>query len=341
MPLKIQRYPAGPVCVNIGPVHLETALALAPMAGVTSHPLRYLAREYGCGLVFSEMIHARALLHESGYSNQLSYFHEAERPVGLQLFGSEPGLLAEAAQRAEGLGADLVDLNFGCPASRIVRNGEGGALLRQPKRCSAIFKAVTGIVTCPVTVKLRKGWDDHLVNAVEIAERAEEAGVKAVTVHGRTVVQGLRGKADWGIVRKVKAAVGIPVFGNGDITSADNAAAMREYTGCDGVMIGRAALGNPWIFEEVKARFQGRPAVKPPAPQERVRTALRHLDLLFRFKGGDAAMYEMRRAAGWYLKGFPRAALVRRSLERVSTVEGLKRVLKNVFLQEEHYLGGG
>ena len=328
MPRKSQNCPAGPPAIRIGPVHVQPALALAPMAGVTSHPFRILAREYGCGLVFSEMIHARALLYDGRYSRLLTYFHEAERPVGLQLFGSEPALLAEAAQKAEALGADLVDLNLGCPTPRIVRNGEGGALLRQPQLCSAIFKAVAGAVACPVTVKLRKGWDDRLVNAVEIAGRAEDAGVEAVTVHGRTVAQGFSGKADWEIIRAVKLAVSIPVLGNGDIASADDAAAMLDYCGCDGVMIGRAALGNPWIFEQVRARLEGGPAVEPPAPQERIRTALRHLELLCRFKGDEAALREMRRQAGWYLRGFPKAALARRSLAEAATVEGLRTVMQ-------------
>ncbi len=328
MSRKLQKCPAGPPAIRIGQMHVQPALALAPMAGITSHPFRILAKEYGCGLVFSEMIHARALLQGGRYSRLLTYFQEAERPVGLQIFGSEPVRLAEAAQKVEALGADLVDLNLGCPTPRIVRNGEGGALVRQPQLCSAIFKAVTGAVACPVTVKMRKGWDDHLVNAVEIARRAEDAGIAAVTVHSRTVAQRFSGKADWEIIGAVKRAVNIPVFGNGDIASADDAAAMLDCCGCDGVMIGRAALGNPWIFEQVKARLEGGPAVAPPAPQERIRTALRHLDLICQFKGDEAALPEMRRQAGWYLRGFPKAALARRSIAEAVTVEGLRKVMQ-------------
>lgn len=326
---------AAPLFVNIGRVRVEPALALAPMAGVTGHPFRILARECGCGLVFSEMIHARALLQESGYSCRMTYFQEAERPVGLQIFGSEPALLAEAARKVEALKADLIDLNLGCPAPRVVHNGEGGALMRQPRLCSAIFKAVTRAVSLPVTVKMRKGWDERQVSAVEIALRAAEAGVRAVAIHGRTVAQGFSGKADWGIIRAVKQAVDIPVFGNGDICSADDAAAIIDYSGCDGVMIGRAALGNPWIFRQVKNGLEGGPAVEEPGPQERVETALRHLDLLCSFKGSEVALHEMRRAAGWYLKGFPGAAQVRRSLGDVSTTGEMRRVLQRFAIPEE------
>ena len=335
MPRKPRNCPAGPPAVRVGPVYIQPALALAPMAGITSHPFRILAKIYGCGLVFSEMIHARALLHGGSYSSQLTYFHEAERPVGLQLFGSEPKLLAAAAQKAEALGADLVDLNLGCPTPRIVRNGEGGALMRRPQLCSAIFKAVTAAVRCPVTVKMRKGWDERLVNAVEIARRAEDAGIAAVTVHGRTVAQRFGGKADWEIIRSVKRAVKIPVFGNGDVASADDAAAMLDYCGCDGVMVGRAALGNPWLFEQIKARLEGNPVPVPPAPPDRIKTALRHLDLLCRFKGDKAALLEMRRQAGWYLKGFPGAALARRKIYGAATAEELRNVMQEYIIQVE------
>lgn len=317
----------GLLSVNIGRVCVEPALALAPMAGATGHPLRILARERGCGLVFSEMIHARALLQGGSYSRLMTYYHEAERPVGLQIFGSDPALLARAAQKVEMLKADLVDLNLGCPAPRVVRNGEGGSLMRQPQLCSAIFEAVTRAVSIPVTVKMRKGWDERQVSVVEICLRAEEAGVRAVTIHGRTVVQGFSGKADWGIIREVKRAVGIPVFGNGDIRSAGDAAAAMDYSGCDGVMIGRAALGNPWIFEQVKARLEGDPAVEEPGLQDRLGTALRHLDLLGSFRGGAAALHELRRAAGWYLKGFPGAAQARRSLDGAATLDEMRGIL--------------
>ncbi len=328
--------PVGLAYVKIGPVHIEPALALAPMAGITRHPFRILARNYGCGLVFTEMIHGRALLRGGRYSSFLTYFDEAERPIGLQLFGSEPALLAGAAQKAESLGVDLIDLNLGCPSSRTLCNGEGGALLRQPQLCSAIFKAVVDAVTCPVTVKLRKGWDNRLINAVEISRRAEEAGVKAVTVHGRTVSQGFSGKADWEIIGAVKRAVSIPVFGNGDVASPEEAVEMFSCCGCDGVMIGRAALGNPWIFEQVKAKLEDRPAVEPPTLQERIETVLRHIDLLCRFKGGEVAFSEVRRQAGWYFRGFPKAAQVRRSLAEVTTVDGLRTVIEGYAVTKEY-----
>ncbi|HPU02043.1 MAG: tRNA dihydrouridine synthase DusB [Firmicutes bacterium] len=333
MPRKWRDYPVEPPAVRIGPLHIHPPLALAPMAGITSHPFRLLARRHGCGLVFSEMIHARALLHGGSYSRQLTFFEEAERPIGFQLVGSDPELLAAAARQAEALGADLIDLNLGCPSSRIVRNGEGGALMRRPQLCSDIFKAVAEAVSCPVTVKMRKGWDNQSVNVVEIARRAEEAGLAAVTVHGRTVAQGYGGKADWEIIAAVKEAVSIPVFGNGDVASADDAAAMLEQCRCDGVMIGRAALGNPWIFEQVRARLEGRPVPAPPALPERIKMALYHFHLLCRFKGEEAALPEMRRQAGWYLKGFPGAAQVRRSIAGAATAEELRRVLQKYMME--------
>ncbi len=333
---KSRTYQGGQQPVEIGPICVRPALALAPMAGITSHPFRVLVKERGCGLVFSEMIHARALLNESRYGLLSAYFHERERPVGLQLFGSQPEELAGAAWKMEALGADLVDLNLGCPTPRIMQNGEGGALMRQPQLCSAIFKAVAGSVACPVTIKLRKGWDDHLVNAVEIARRAEEAGIAAVTVHGRTVAQGFSGKADWGIIKAVKSAVSIPVIGNGDIASADDALAMMESSGCDGVMIGRAALGNPWIFEQVAAGLERAPAVGPPSLRERVQTVLRHLNLLCAYKGDAAALREMRRQAGWYLKGLPGAAAARRRLATASTAEVLRAIIQDVMVPGEH-----
>lgn len=258
----------------------------------------------------------------------MTYFSEAERPIGLQLFGSEPVLLAAAAQKAEKLGADLVDLNLGCPTPRIVRNGEGGALLRQPQRCSKIFKAVTRAVTCPVTVKLRKGWDDHRVNAVEIARRAEDAGVKAVTVHGRTVAQGFGGRADWEIIGKVKQAVRIPVFGNGDVASAEDVAEMLASCGCEGVMIGRAALGNPSIFKQVRARLEGRGPEPSPTLQERLEVFLRHLELSCNFIGETEALREMRRQAGCYLRGFPGAARARNSVVGATTVNHIRAVIQ-------------
>ncbi len=258
----------------------------------------------------------------------MTHFTDAERPIGLQLFGSEPALLARAAREAEKLGADLIDLNLGCPTLRIVRNGDGGALLRQPRLCSEIFETVVRAVTCPVTAKLRVGWDERRVNAVEIATRAEDAGIKAITVHGRTVAQGFAGRADWEIIGRVKEAVAIPVFGNGDIASAEDAAAVLARSRCDGIAIGRAALGNPWIFKQVRARLEGKKPEPLPTLPERLAVFRRHLELSCDFRGEKEALAEMRRQAGRYLRGFPGAAQLRNSLIEATSLNRLEAVIR-------------
>jgi nifR3 family TIM-barrel protein len=300
------------------------------MAGVANHPFRILAKEYGCGLLFSEMVSARGLLYGTARSRFLLYFSEQERPIAIQLFGSEPALMAEAARLIESTGADIIDLNLGCPTPKIVRNGDGGALMRDPGRCSAVFKAVVRAVSLPVTVKMRKGWDERSANAPEIAARAADAGIKAVTVHGRTVQQGYRGRADWDIIRQVKKTAAVPVFGNGDVASSRDASAMLDYCGCDGVMIGRAALGNPWIFAQVRAWLEERREVPPPAPAERAAMALRHLSLLCGLKGEFSAVREMRRHAGWYIKGLPGAHRARQRLNRARSFVEMEAVLRDL-----------
>ncbi len=317
----------GKALLKIGPVEVSPGLALAPMAGVTDHPFRLLAKRQGCPLLYSEMISAKGLLYNNRRHHNLLYYSEEERPIGFQLFGSDPQILARAAFRLEEHGGDFIDLNLGCPTPKITRNGEGGALLRNPGLCSEIFKAVAGAVSCPVTVKLRKGWDQASVNAVEIARRAEEAGIKAVTVHGRTVDQGYSGNADWDIIRQVKEALVIPVIGNGDVDSAEKAVEMLSYCDCDGIMIGRAARGNPWIFSSTLSLLQkGKPAV-PPSPDQVIHMALRHLALLCQFKGEPAAVKEMRQHAACYIRGFPGAASARQKLIRASSYEAMEEVL--------------
>ena len=316
--------------MRIGLIDVEPALALAPMAGVTSYPFRLLAKKHGCGLVYSEMISARALLHGARRSEVLLYHNPAEKPVAWQLFGSEAAILAGAACILESRGADIIDLNLGCPTRKIVRNGDGGALMRNPELCSAIFHAVAREVRCPVTIKMRSGWDRGTVNAVEIARRAEEAGLKAVAVHGRTVEQGYSGKADWDIIGKVKQAVAIPVWGNGDVDTPRAAGAMLDYSGCDGVMIGRAAMGNPWIFGRVRSWLEE--GIEPPAPSpaEKVDTALQHLAMLCRLKGEATAVLEMRRHAAWYIKGLPGAAEARRLLVRTRSAAEMSSILSAI-----------
>lgn len=306
--------------------------ALAPMAGVTNHPLRLLAREQGCSLLYSEMISAKGLLNNPGRCRALLYFTEAEKPFGYQLFGSHPATLAAAAEALEGLGADFIDLNLGCPARKILRNGEGGALMLQPDLCSAIFRAVRGAVSCPVTVKMRTGWDGRALLAPEIAARAEEAGLAAVCVHGRHVQQGYAGRADWQAIAVVRKKVRIPLIGNGDVDSPAAAEALLRQTGCDAVMVGRAARGNPWLFAAILARLAGKSAPPPPTPKEIVATALRHFRMLIVVKGETLAAREMRRHLAWYLRGLPGAAALRQDFYSTSSYDQALHLL-NSFLE--------
>lgn len=314
--------------LKIGNLKIDPPLALAPMAGITSHPFRMLAREQGCRLLYSEMVSAKGMAFNQSRSDSLLYFSEAERPIGIQLFGSDPRILAGAAAEIEKMGADFIDLNLGCPAKKITSNCEGGALMRDPALCTKIFKALAGVVSCPVTVKLRKGWNSQSVNVLEIAARAEEAGLTAITVHGRTVDQGYSGKADWEAIKLVKEQVSIPVIGNGDVDSAAAALEMLKMCGCDGVMVGRASRGNPWIFAEISAALEGRPLPEPPTPGEIVDMALRHFTLLTEFKGEAAAAREMRRHSAWYIRGLPGSAAIRQQLVQISSYAEAESILR-------------
>lgn len=313
--------------LQIGSLQVRPGLALAPMAGVTDHAFRLLAKELGCKLLFSEMISAKGLIYDNNRNRSLLYFTEAERPIGLQLFGSEPAILARAAEKLEKLGVDFIDLNLGCPTRKITRNFEGGALLRQPALCSELFKAVVGAVSCPVTVKLRKGWDEKSYTLPEIAVRAEAAGVSAITVHGRTVEQGYSGKADWDAIKEVKALVSIPVIGNGDVDSPQAAAAMINHCSCDGIMVGRTARGNPWIFNEILALLEGRPLLSKPSLEEITAMVIKHFKLLILLKGETVAAREMRRHSYWYIKGLPGSAAARQKLIRASSLAEVEAVL--------------
>ncbi|MFO7952267.1 MAG: tRNA dihydrouridine synthase DusB [Bacillota bacterium] len=318
--------------LKIGPINVSPGLALAPMAGISDHPFRILARQQGCPLVYSEMISARGLYYNPGRQRYLLHFTEEERPIGFQLFGSEPQVMAEAARKLEEVGPDCIDLNLGCPTPKVIRNGDGGALMRDPELAWEIFKAVAGAVKCPVTVKMRKGWDEQAATVLEIAARAEEAGLQAITVHGRTVKQGYSGLADWGIIRQVKETVAIPVIGNGDVDSADAAEAMFSYCNCDGIMIGRAARGNPWIFKAVRARLEGESAPKKPSRAEVTEMACQHLNLLINLKGETAAVREMRTHASWYIKSFPGAAMARKKLVQAKTKMEMVNILREYSL---------
>ncbi len=315
--------------LQIGPLTVRPGLAMAPMAGVTDHPFRVLAKEQGCPLVYSEMISAKGLVLSSRRNSSLLYFTNRERPIGFQLFGSDPMIMSEAARIIETFGPDFIDLNLGCPTPKIIRNGEGGALMRNPALCREIFCAVVSAVSCPVTVKLRKGWDEQSLNALEIARLAEKSGMKAVTIHGRTVRQGYSGRADWDIIKQAKELLSIPVIGNGDVDSPYSAEEMFNICGCDGVMIGRAARGNPWIFGATLAWLRDGKILQPPTMEEIVEMILKHFRIAIDFKNEATAAREMRRHAAWYIKGIEGAAVLRQQLVRITSFSETEKILRD------------
>lgn len=313
--------------LKIGNVLLENAYILGPMAGVTDLPFRLLCKEQGAGLLCMEMVSAKAILYNNKNTEGLLQIHPKETPVSLQLFGSDPKIVSEMAKRIEERPFSILDINMGCPVPKVVRNGEGSALMKEPKLVYEIVNAVVHAIQKPVTVKIRKGFDEEHVNAVEIARIAETAGASAVAVHGRTREQYYSGKADWDIIRQVKEAVRIPVIGNGDVTSARRAIAMREQTGCDGIMVARGAQGNPWIFSELLSYEKNR--ILPPRPtvEEIRQTMLRHARLQIEYKGDYLGIREMRKHVAWYTKGLRGAARLREKINQVESYEELEKIL--------------
>lgn len=313
--------------MKIGNVQLPNNLILGPMAGVTDLPFRLLCKEQGAGLLCMEMVSAKGIQYKNRNTEKLLTIDEREHPVSLQLFGSEPELLSDIVKRLEERPFDIIDFNMGCPVPKIVNNGEGSALMKDPALAGRCIKAMARATEKPVTVKIRKGFDERHANAVEIAHIAEESGAAAIAVHGRTREQFYSGQADWEIIRRVKEAVRVPVIGNGDLKEPEDVIRMEKETGCDAFMIARGAQGNPWIFSRMLAFFET--GVLPPKPEidEVIGMILRHAGLLTEFKGDRIGMREMRKHAAWYTAGFRNAAELRRSINRVETMEGLEALL--------------
>lgn len=312
----------------IGDVQLENPYILAPMAGVTDLPFRLLCREQGAGLLCMEMVSAKAIQYNNKNTKALLEIHPDEMPVSLQLFGSDPEVISEIAKRIEERPFSILDINMGCPVPKIVRNGEGSALMKQPKLVHEIVSKTVKAIKKPVTVKIRKGFDDSCINAVEIAKIIEDAGASAVAVHGRTREQYYSGKADWDIIRQVKEAVSIPVIGNGDVVSGESAIAMQKETGCDGVMIGRGAQGNPWIFSELLAYDRTGEMPKRPTMEEIKQMICRHARLQVKYKGEYLGIREMRKHVSWYTSGLPNSARLRGEINAVESLVELENLLE-------------
>jgi nifR3 family TIM-barrel protein len=316
--------------MNIAGVRLANPVIAAPMAGVTDRAFRTLAREAGCGLVCSEMVSDQALLYGSPRTGTILNIDGEPGPLSVQIFGSHPDHMEKAAALVYARGPAIIDINMGCPTPKIVKNGEGAALMKDPQLACAIAGAVIGAVKVPVTVKMRKGWDQDSVNAVDLAVRLERAGVAAITVHGLTRSQFYSGRADWDIIRAVKKAVSIPVIGNGDIWEPQDALRMLEATGCDGVMVGRAAMGNPWIFSQIIHYLKTGELLPRPSPAERAAVALRHLDMLVEYKGEYIGIREMRKHAAWYLRGMKGAARARQELNAARSREEMSAIIRGL-----------
>ena len=315
--------------LKIGNVELENNLILAPMAGVTDLPYRLICRSMGCGMVVTEMVSAKAILYKNKNTKTLLEVLPQERPAAVQLFGSDPDILGEIAAQIEDGPYDMIDFNMGCPVPKIVGNGEGSALMREPKKVEQILSSMVRHVKKPVTVKFRKGFNDTSVNAVEIAKIAESCGVAAVAVHGRTREQYYSGKADWEIIRQVKEAVKIPVIGNGDVFQPEDAEAMLKRTGCDGVMIGRGTKGNPWIFSRTQHYLETGEILPGPSVAEIRDMILHHGSLLSQYKGEKMAMREMRKHMAWYTAGLPHSAALRNEINQIETLNEMKQLLES------------
>ncbi|MDR2356627.1 MAG: tRNA dihydrouridine synthase DusB [Oscillospiraceae bacterium] len=317
----------------IGDIAVNSRLALAPMAGVSDASFRAICREYGAGLTFTEMVSAKALVCGDGKTRSLLYLSPDEHPSGVQIFGSDADCMARAAELALSVsGGDFIDINMGCPVGKIVRSGDGCALMRDPEAAYRIIKAVADAILRPVTVKIRKGWDRGCANAVEFALMAQDAGAAAVAVHGRTRAQMYSGAADWNIIREVKKALTIPVIANGDVFTAGDAARILRYTGADMAMIGRGAFGNPWIFRDANAALDGGEQPKQPSLSEKLSVAVRQFESAVALKGERVACLEARRYYSWYLRGVRRSSSLRERITKISSTRDIHSITEEISL---------
>lgn len=316
--------------LQIGNVKLKNNIILAPMAGVSDLPFRLLCKEQGAGLVCMEMVSAKAIFYHNKNTEQLMTIHPKEGPVSLQLFGSEPKLMGEMARKIEEKSFDILDINMGCPVPKVVNNGEGSALMKDPKKAGEIVREMATAINKPVTAKLRIGFDSDHINVLEIARRVEDCGAAAVAIHGRTREQYYGGKANWEMIAKVKEALSIPVIGNGDIFAPEDAKRMLCETGCDGVMIARGARGNPWLFHQTRTYLETGKLEEKPDRAEVAEMILRHAKMQIEYKGEYTGIREMRKHVAWYTAGFPHSAKIRQKSNEIESICQLEQLLEEL-----------
>lgn len=303
--------------MKIGNLELKNKVFLSPMAGVTDLPFRLICKEQGCGLLYTEMINGKALCYDDENTKKMLKIEEEEHPVAVQIFGSEPEFMGRAAEIMNDYSNEILDINMGCPAPKVVKNGDGSALMKNPKLAEEVLRAVVKNSKKPVTLKIRKGWDDNSVNAVEIAKIAEDCGISALAIHGRTREQFYSGKADWDIIAEIKKNLSIPVIGNGDVFTIEDSINMLDKTGCDAIMIGRGAQGNPWIFKRINHYMNTGEILPEPTLNEKISTAIKHLKLAVEEHGEYVAVREMRKHIAWYLKGLRNSAKLRDEINKI------------------------
>ncbi|MDY4574504.1 MAG: tRNA dihydrouridine synthase DusB [Intestinibacter sp.] len=320
--------------MNIGNVSLDNRVFLSPMAGVTDLPFRLICKQKGCGMLYTEMINAKALCYNDENTKKMTKIEDEEHPIAIQIFGSEPEYMGRATEILNSHPNEILDINMGCPAPKVVKNGDGSALMRNPKLAEEVMKAVVKNSTKPVTLKIRKGWDDQSINAVEIAKIAEQSGISAVAIHGRTREQYYSGKADWDIIKEIKDAISIPVIGNGDVFEIEDAINMLEKTNCDAIMIGRGAQGNPWIFNRINHYMETGEILPKPTAKEKINTAIEHMKLAVEEHGEYVAVREMRKHIGWYIKGLKNSARYRDEINKLTDSEGVIMKLRELSLTQ-------